>query len=111
MLKYVVLTLISFEFQPLQQTEWYGNPKGYNISYRPSGTHEPLQSTIIDNPTGNAFVLSSLEEFTAYEVIMAALNDVGMSEPSKPSVERTREAGIYKPKSVFNDVKLKYKYS
>jgi len=85
--------LFSHTLQPLQQTEWYGNPRGYNISYRKSTEGESWRFQTIGNPTGNSFVLNDLEEFSTYEVKMAAFNDVGSSELSVPSVERTRESG------------------
>ncbi|XP_017048180.1 protein sidekick isoform X9 [Drosophila ficusphila] len=85
---------------PLQQTEWYGNPRGYNISYRQlvkSGSpatmlkHVP-RSVVIEDHTANSHVLDGLEEWTLYEVIMTACNDVGCSKESGTAVERTREA-------------------
>ncbi|ODM95509.1 Protein sidekick [Orchesella cincta] len=77
---------------PLQQTEWYGNPRGYNISYREKGGDKPYLFQTISNPTGNSFILSNLEEFSLYEVVMTAFNDVGQSEPSIAALERTRES-------------------
>ena len=76
--------------------EWYGNPRGYNISYRPVGSRQNFQSETINNPTGNAYILANLEEYTQYEVLMSAVNDVGSSESSSASIERTREAGKVK---------------
>jgi protein sidekick len=76
----------------LQQTEWYGNPRGYNISYRQRGSSKPFEFQTIENPTGNSYVLENLEEFSLYEVIMTAYNDVGASEESFPALERTRES-------------------
>ena len=76
----------------LSQGEWYGIPRGYNISYRivNSGlrghrgrggrdsarmsTQQPpstqLHSISIEDPTKNSFVLDGLEEFTQYEVLL-----------------------------------------
>ena len=76
----------------LSQGEWYGIPRGYNISYRivNSGlrghrgrggrdsarmsTQQPpstqLHSISIEDPTKNSFVLDGLEEFTLYEVLL-----------------------------------------
>lgn len=80
--------------QPLQQSEWYGNPKGYNITYKRSGTNETLFS-IIEDHTANSHVLSNLEEWSVYEIQMTAINEVGTSEESPMATERTREAGEY----------------
>ena len=90
---------------PLSQGEWYGIPRGYNISYRivestgkASSTNSPsmlstqLHSISIEDPTKNSFVLDGLEEFTQYEVLLQAYNDLGSSEPSPVALARTREA-------------------
>ncbi|XP_016982349.1 protein sidekick isoform X9 [Drosophila rhopaloa] len=82
---------------PLQQTEWYGNPRGYNISYKQltktPGTIKYLpRSVVIEDHTANSHVLDGLEEWTLYEVIMNACNDVGCSKESGTAIERTREA-------------------
>ncbi|EDW78444.2 uncharacterized protein Dwil_GK16432 [Drosophila willistoni] len=82
---------------PLQQTEWFGNPRGYNITYRQlERTSGPVKSVprtvVIEDHTANSHVLESLEEWTVYEVIMNACNDVGCSKDSGTAVERTREA-------------------
>ncbi|XP_050344863.1 protein sidekick isoform X1 [Nymphalis io] len=76
---------------PLQQSEWYGNPKGYNITYKRSGTNDTLHS-IIEDHTANSHVLSNLEEWSVYEITMTAINEVGTSATSPTAMERTREA-------------------
>ncbi|KAK7791911.1 hypothetical protein R5R35_005428 [Gryllus longicercus] len=75
---------------PLQQVEWFGNPRGYNITYREIGGRS--HSTTIEDHTANSAILNSLEEFTEYIVTMQAFNDVGSSGVSPAAVERTREA-------------------
>lgn len=80
--------------QPLQQSEWYGNPKGYNITYKRSGTNDTLHS-IIEDHTANSHVLANLEEWSVYEIRMTAINEVGTSAESPTAFERTREAGEY----------------
>lgn len=85
--------------QPLQQTEWFGNARGYNITFReialsPNVTRETFPKTItIEDPTSNSYILDNLEEYAQYEVIMIAFNDVGFSAPSPVALERTRESG------------------
>lgn len=78
--------------QPLQQSEWYGNPKGYNITYKKTGTNDTLYA-IIEDHTANSHVLSNLEEWSVYEIQMTAINEVGISVASPTATERTREAG------------------
>ncbi|KAI8435034.1 hypothetical protein MSG28_003463 [Choristoneura fumiferana] len=85
---------------PLQQSEWYGNPKGYNITYKRSGANETLFS-VIDDHTANSHILSNLEEWSVYEIQMTAINEVGTSSASPTATERTREAV---PSSGPNDV-------
>merc|ERR1719266_422607 len=93
------VTIRAFEFTklnvrwiPLSQQDWYGVPRGYNISYRILGDSSKLHSLSIEDPASNSFVLDELEEFTVYEVILQAYNDVGTSEPSSVVIERTNEA-------------------
>uniref|UniRef100_A0A182KGT8 Fibronectin type-III domain-containing protein n=1 Tax=Anopheles christyi TaxID=43041 RepID=A0A182KGT8_9DIPT len=97
---------------PLQQTEWYGNPKGYNITYRNINENEIIgssesfvpnmnelnyiwssaRSVLIEDPTANSHVLDALEEWSVYEIAMTAVNEVGESIDSPHAFERTREA-------------------
>ncbi|XP_014211856.1 protein sidekick [Copidosoma floridanum] len=76
---------------PLQQIEWYGNPRGYNITYTEVRTNRS-KSISIEDHTANSFVLENVEEFALYEVRMSAYNDVGSSPLSPKAVERTRES-------------------
>lgn len=72
--------------------EWYGNPRGYNITFLEISTGRILSETI-DDPTANSYVITGLEEFALYEVTMQAYNDVGSSVRSPRALERTRESG------------------
>ncbi|KAK9504659.1 hypothetical protein O3M35_010943 [Rhynocoris fuscipes] len=76
---------------PLQQAEWFGNARGYNISYAEAGTTD-FKSITIEDHTANSHILNNLEEYTQYQVIMTAFNDVGTSLPSPAALERTRES-------------------
>ncbi|XP_051172890.1 protein sidekick isoform X3 [Leptopilina boulardi] len=76
---------------PLQQIEWYGNPRGYNVSFKELRTNES-KSICIDDHTANSYVLKNMEEFALYEVVMQAFNDVGSSTSSPKAIERTRES-------------------
>ncbi|XP_055618243.1 protein sidekick isoform X3 [Toxorhynchites rutilus septentrionalis] len=79
---------------PLQQTEWFGNPRGYNITYRIVNGKGPVPafSVVIEDPTANSHVLDSLEEWSVYEIFMSSVNEVGQSNESPHAFERTREA-------------------
>ncbi|KAG6449472.1 hypothetical protein O3G_MSEX006098 [Manduca sexta] len=87
----VSATNLRVRWIPLQQSEWYGNPKGYNITYKRSGSNDTLYSVIEDH-TANSHVLSNLEEWSVYEIRMCAINEVGTSVESPTAIERTREA-------------------
>ncbi|RZC39905.1 sidekick, partial [Asbolus verrucosus] len=76
---------------PLQQIEWFGNPKGYTIIYtemRTGVTH----TASIDDHTANSHVIIGLEEFALYKISMQACNDVGCSLAGPVALERTRES-------------------
>lgn len=79
---------------PLQQTEWFGNPRGYNITFKniDDDPKAPALSVLIEDHTANSHVLDNLEEWAMYEIVMNACNDVGTSRDSPKAVERTREA-------------------
>ena len=85
-------TQLRVRWIPLSQGEWYGIPRGYNISYRILEDTSTLHSISIEDPTRNSFVLDELEEFTLYEVLLQAYNDLGSSDPSPVVLARTREA-------------------
>lgn len=81
---------------PLQQSEWFGNPKGYNITYRlkddaTNETNEPVH-VLIEDSTSNSYILKELEEWSLYEIAVTACNEVGPSVESPVALERTREA-------------------
>lgn len=77
---------------PLQQSEWFGNPRGYNITYRNIENGSAALSALIVDHTANSHVLDNLEEYAVYEIIMSACNDVGNSKDSPAALERTRES-------------------
>jgi len=85
----------------LQQSEWFGNGKGYNITYRLFNT-SVVYTVTIEDITSNSFVLDSLQKFTQYDVTMNAFNDVGSSGPSPSAFERTRESGNIIRKNMVN---------
>ncbi|UYV77069.1 SDK2 [Cordylochernes scorpioides] len=87
----VSATALRVRWTPLQQTEWHGIPRGYNISYR-QASDGPLQSIILGDHNANSHVLTPLEEFTPYLVSVQAFNDVGSSLTSPEASEWTRES-------------------
>ncbi|UYV77068.1 SDK2, partial [Cordylochernes scorpioides] len=89
----VSATALRVRWTPLQQTEWHGIPRGYNISYR-QASDGPLQSIILGDHNANSHVLTPLEEFTPYLVSVQAFNDVGSSLTSPEASEWTRESGL-----------------
>ncbi|XP_011308943.1 protein sidekick isoform X2 [Fopius arisanus] len=76
---------------PLQQIEWYGNPRGYNVTFTEVRTNKS-KSIAIEDHTANSYVLEAMEEFALYEIVMQAYNDVGSSPSSPKAIERTRES-------------------
>lgn len=76
---------------PLPQVDWYGIPRGYNVSFRPKDASE-FKWTVVEDHNANSVVLDKLQAFTPYEVFMVAFNDVGASSASAISSERTRES-------------------
>lgn len=76
---------------PLQQIEWYGNPRGYNVTYTEVRSNIS-KSIIIEDHTANSYVLENMEEFTFFDIIMQAFNDVGSSSLSPIARGRTRES-------------------
>jgi protein sidekick len=86
---------------PLQSSEWFGNPRGYNISYKRidadysnnnSNWQNNVLNVLIEDFTANSHVLDSLEEYSLYEIVMTACNEVGTSVESPKAIERTRES-------------------
>ncbi|GFS86545.1 protein sidekick [Nephila pilipes] len=97
---------------PLQQVEWYGIPRGYNIQYRPvffenelmnPSDNDSYQTIVLEDHNANSYVIKDLEEFTDYEISVQAFNDVGSSSRSLPAREKTREAV---PSAGPSDVKI-----
>ncbi|XP_039293021.1 protein sidekick isoform X1 [Nilaparvata lugens] len=75
---------------PLQASDWFGNPRGYNISCKE--VNGRAHSVTIEDSTANSHILDNLEEFAQYEITVTAFNDVGSSRPSPVAIERTRES-------------------
>lgn len=85
-------TELRVRWVPLQQREWFGNPRGYNITYRNIESNTTPRIAIIEDHTANSHILEGLEAWTLYEIVMNSCNDVGLSLNSPAALERTREA-------------------
>lgn len=77
---------------PLQQTEWFGNAKGYNLTYTLKDDIINITHVMLEDPTANSYVLKNLEEWSLYEIFLTAVNEVGQSAESNVALERTRES-------------------
>lgn len=75
---------------PLPQGDWYGIPRGYNVSFRAT-RQGAFRWKVVEDHNANSMVLDRLEAFTEHDVCVRAINDVGSSAPSAVAVERTRE--------------------
>lgn len=61
--------------------------------------------------TANSYQLENLEEFTDYEVKMAAVNDVGSSQDTPIAVEKTRESGRVFSVEKFQDLFFRFAWN
>jgi protein sidekick len=70
----------------LQQTEWFGVPRGYNITFKMLASDNENNistdllssygsSVLIEDSTANSHVLDRLEELSPYEIVMTACNE------------------------------------
>ncbi|XP_022645750.1 protein sidekick-like isoform X5 [Varroa destructor] len=88
-------TALRVRWTPLVQADWCGVPKGYNISHRRLSSDDPhavYRSELLTDHNANSFVIKDLGPFSQYEVIVAAVNDVGSSPWSNASTANTIEA-------------------
>lgn len=98
-------------FQLLEKSDWNGEPRGYKIYYQMKEAAVNWSVLVLDNGvTVNSAILPHLEEWMEYEVKMLAYNDVGNGVFSTVTVERTREAGMWKitfsPGFVFRKISV-----
>lgn len=78
---------------PLVDREWNGEAVGYFISWSREGTTADNQprSYSVDDPYASEYIIPNLEEYTAYEVTIEAVNIIGNGPTSPPRVEWTHE--------------------
>ena len=90
--KYYIAFLL-WHVQPLVPEYWNGEGKGYRIQYK-SGTEDFFsQTTEVRNENANSYTFTNLEEWTEYNVRVAAFNQVGTSAYSSVATDRTIESG------------------
>lgn len=83
----------AFVLQPLTKKDWNGPPIGYRIFYLALGMENFLMIDLREGFNLDSHTLTSLEEWTVYEVKMLSYNDIGESNTTAIVSERTKEAG------------------
>ena len=79
----------------MSKREWNGEAKGYKVYYKMVDDLDFVPVTLDNGVNLDSMILAGLEEWMEYEVKMLAFNDVGDSDFSPVTVERTRESGLY----------------
>jgi len=90
-------TSIRVRWTPLPPESWYGQPRGYNITWfeitdEENGVNGSLKWHVSGDYHSHSFSIRQLEEFTNYAVQVYSLNDVGTSNASRLVTQRTSEA-------------------
>jgi protein sidekick len=87
-------TSIRVRWNPLTAADWNGEQRGYRIEYTSvdPAVMSGWQTVNVDNENANSFMLIGLEEWTEYQVRVAAFNKVGVSSDSPIVKEATRES-------------------
>ncbi len=80
--------------QPLVSDFWNGEGRGYLIQLKPSSQEYFRTTTEVNNENANSYTFVRLEEWTKYDVRVAAFNSVGNSQYSTVATDRTIESGI-----------------
>lgn len=75
---------------------WNGEQGGYLIHYKTSNTINFTNMAIVTDDNAISYSLTGLEEWTEYDVQVAAFNQVGISDFSNLTSGRTRESGTHK---------------
>ena len=74
--------------------KWNGDSRGYILRYQQHGVADSNQSLVINDENAVAFLLMGLQEWTEYDIRLAAFNRVGRSNFTEAVVARTRESGL-----------------
>lgn len=101
-------TEIKISWKPPQRELWNGNLLGYYVGYQehPAGyspSYTSPATTLSDNYNvktvevgvqyGGETIISNLNKFSTYSVVIQAYNGMGTGPPSAPTVVRTKEDG------------------
>ena len=72
---------------------WNGEGKGYLIQYKARDERDFTEVMRVRNENANSYTFIGLEEWTEYDVRVAAFNEVGTSAFSTIATDRTIESG------------------
>ena len=89
-------SLFGYLFQPLTSDQWNAHQRGYAIRYAASTPHIAnldYQFIHIDMENASSYVLHDLNSWVEYQVQLAAVNEVGMSNYSQVAECKTKESG------------------
>ncbi len=80
--------------QPLTAVDWNGDGPAYVIEYlAPALGPSPAVTVVVSDPAANSYILTGLQEWTRYDVRLAARNAVGLGPFSPTTSDQTRESG------------------
>lgn len=91
-------TSLRVRWTPLPPESWYGQPRGYNITWFETTEENELEMAadrkfhVSGDYHSHSYTITGLEEFTNYAVQVFAINDVGTSNGSRLVATRTSEA-------------------
>ena len=81
---------------PLQELR-HGEIQGFNVGFRETGTPHSsnynFSSVPADNSEPNEYILTGLEKYTRYTIVVRAFNQVGPGPLSDPFTVQTMEDG------------------
>ncbi|ELU15655.1 hypothetical protein CAPTEDRAFT_52109, partial [Capitella teleta] len=87
-------TAMRVRWTPLPARDWNGEQRGYRVEYTSvdASLMPSWKAVNVDSENANSFMLAGLEEWTEYQVRVAAFNKVGHSADSPVVKDSTREA-------------------
>lgn len=84
-------TSVVARWSPLHSSQWFGNPRFYNITWSESNNSSPVMYSLINDTQVSSFIIKDLEEFTEYSFKIYAVNEVGSSPASELVFATTSE--------------------
>ncbi|XP_055334762.1 protein sidekick-like [Paramacrobiotus metropolitanus] len=94
-LRAINATAIRARWTPLVTDQWNGKTGSYLLVFRSlndTPVTQSMRNVVVNDSSVGSLVLANLEEFTQYEVRIAAVNAIGSSDQSTPVLESTRES-------------------